>query len=258
MPTEQFQSEWSKISDKPYALAASETINKIIGFFDSRGIKNVIFDPYIVRGFDYYTGMVFEVNDSDPVNRRSIFGGGRFDNLTELFGGDKIPAVGFGMGDVTIRDFLETHDLLPTYKPSAQLYIAVQDENCRDSAEQLATVLRGQSIDVAVDISHKKLGDQIKIADRQKIPFATAIGAEEVKAGAYRIKNLADGQEKILKTDEIASYLKAQLLFCLCYNNRLCPSEKSYLISKQRTFLKKSVQIILLISIFPSSQFMTL
>jgi histidyl-tRNA synthetase len=79
--------------------------------FKNNGINNIVFDPSIVRGFDYYTGMVFEVFDTSPENNRSLFGGGRYDNLLELFGVDPVPTVGFGMGDVTIRDFLETHNL---------------------------------------------------------------------------------------------------------------------------------------------------
>lgn len=74
-------------------------------------LPNVKFDANIVRGFDYYTGMVFEVFDVNPENRRSLFGGGRYDNLLEIFGVEPVPCVGFGMGDITIRDFLETHNL---------------------------------------------------------------------------------------------------------------------------------------------------
>lgn len=76
---------------------------------EGRGIKNTAYFPYLSRGFDYYTGMVFEVFDTNPENRRSLFGGGRFDNLLDIFGVEPVPAVGFGMGDVTIRDFLTTH-----------------------------------------------------------------------------------------------------------------------------------------------------
>lgn len=89
-------------------------------FFDESGLNeilnslpNVKPDSDIARGFDYYSGMVFEVFDTNPENRRSLFGGGRYDNLLEIFGVEPLPTVGFGMGDVTIRDFLETHDLLP-------------------------------------------------------------------------------------------------------------------------------------------------
>jgi histidyl-tRNA synthetase len=195
-------------------IKTTEGFNEVFNLkslLHQKGIKNVVYNPTIMRGFDYYTGNVFEVFDTNPENRRALFGGGRYDDLTSLFGGEKIPAVGFGAGDVTMRDFMETHGLLPTYKPSAKLYIAVQDESCRESAERLATTLRASGTDVALDISHKKLGDQIKIADRQKIPFATAVGAEEVKSAAYRVKNLADGTEKILKAAEIADYLKTQL-----------------------------------------------
>lgn len=197
--------------DFEFGTSPSQDTEKVLSALKKSGITNVVFDPSIVRGFDYYTGLVFEVYDTNPENKRALFGGGRYDDLTALFGGDKIPAVGFGAGDVTIRDFLETHDLLPTYKPSAQLYIAVQDETCRESAEQLAATLRRAGTDVVLDISHKKLGDQIKIADRQKIPFVIAVGAEEVKSGAFRVKNLADGTEKILKAGEISEYLKTQL-----------------------------------------------
>lgn len=85
-------------------------IAKLVQELKSKNI-NIVLDPTIMRGFDYYTGMVFEVFDTSPENNRSLFGGGRYDNLLELFGVDPVPTVGFGMGDVTIRDFLETHSL---------------------------------------------------------------------------------------------------------------------------------------------------
>lgn len=88
-----------------------QKIEKVIDGLKKCGIKNVSFDRFIVRGFDYYTGIVFEVFDTNEENKRSLFGGGRYDNLLEMFGVEPLPTVGFGMGDVTIRDFLETHNL---------------------------------------------------------------------------------------------------------------------------------------------------
>ncbi len=79
--------------------------------YKKKGLNNIAFDPSIVRGFDYYTGMVFEVYDTSEENRRALLGGGRYDNLLEIFGVEPVPTVGFGMGDVTMRDFLETHNL---------------------------------------------------------------------------------------------------------------------------------------------------
>lgn len=94
-----------------FEIRESSDVTEILRQLSERKIKNAKFDANIVRGFDYYTGMVFEVFDTHAKNRRSLFGGGRYDNLLELFGVEPVPTVGFGMGDVTIRDFLETHSL---------------------------------------------------------------------------------------------------------------------------------------------------
>lgn len=101
------------------------------------GIKNVVFSPTLMRGFDYYTGIVFEIFDTNPENRRAIFGGGRYDDLLSIFGAEKIPAVGFGMGDVTTRDVLETYNLLPKYKPATELYICVLEEKYHNYANKI-------------------------------------------------------------------------------------------------------------------------
>jgi histidyl-tRNA synthetase len=105
--------EWKKLSDKPFprSIPIGGNIQNLKSELKKRGIENVIFTPEVVRGFDYYTGMVFEVFDTNPENRRSLFGGGRYDNLLEMFGVEPVPTVGFGMGDITIRDFLTTHNL---------------------------------------------------------------------------------------------------------------------------------------------------
>ncbi|MDP2593220.1 MAG: ATP phosphoribosyltransferase regulatory subunit [bacterium] len=88
----------------------SKMLDEVKEALNAKGIK-IVLDSSLMRGFDYYTGMVFEVFDTHPDNNRSLFGGGRYDNLLELFGTEPVPTVGFGMGDITIRDFLETHKL---------------------------------------------------------------------------------------------------------------------------------------------------
>jgi len=86
--------------------------NADIDSFKASGL-NLVFDPTLARGQTYYTDIVFEVFDTNKENGRAIAGGGRYDNLLEIFEVDSIPAVGFGMGDITMRDFLETHKLGP-------------------------------------------------------------------------------------------------------------------------------------------------
>ena len=175
------------------------------------GVRNMVVDTKVTRGFDYYTGMVFEVYDTDLNNRRSIFGGGRYDNLLSLFGGEAIPAVGFGMGDVTARDFLEAHNLLPTYAPATELMLCVVESDALPHAMRLAKELRREDVNVAVNFSGKRVGDQIRQADKMKVPFVIAIGAQERESGRYTIKNLATGSELTLPSDRIAEHLFSSL-----------------------------------------------
>lgn len=175
------------------------------------GIGNMIVDTTIARGFDYYTGMVFEVFDTSGENNRSIAGGGRYDNLTELFGAEAIPAVGFAMGDAIIRDYLQTHNLLPDYVPTTELMLCVVDDSAMSHAQKLAQDLRREDVSVAVNISGKKLGDQIRQADKMKVPFILAVGEKERDSGQYTIKNLATGHETTTAADRIAEHLFSSL-----------------------------------------------
>ncbi len=191
----------------PEVKAEKEKVMELIETLKSRGVTNVSFDPEIVRGFDYYTGMVFEVNDTDPVNPRALFGGGRYDGLVSLFGGDPIPAVGFAFGDVTFMDFLETHKLMIENEYAPQLYIGTPSPDFIPAAQEFAQELRKSGARVFVHIGSKGLGDQIKDADRRGIPLFMAYGADEATSGEVRVKNLASGKEEALTKDAVASFL---------------------------------------------------
>lgn len=175
------------------------------------GIHNMLVDTKITRGFDYYTGMVFEVFDTHESNNRSIFGGGRYDKLLSQFGGEKIAAVGFGMGDVTARHFLESHNLMPEFAPATELMICVVEDGATSHAVKLAQDLRREDIAVAVNFSGKRLGDQIRQADKMKIPFMLAVGQKERESGRYTLKNLLSGREHTLAADAIAGHLFSAL-----------------------------------------------
>ncbi|MBY0111120.1 histidine--tRNA ligase [Patescibacteria group bacterium] len=187
-------------TEKAKVLALIETLK-------SRGVTNVSFDPEIVRGFDYYTGMVFEVNDTDPVNPRALFGGGRYDGLVSMFGGDPIPAVGFAFGDVTFLDFLETHNLEVKNEYAPQLFIGTPSPDTIPAAQTFANELRTAGARVFVNLSAKGLGDQIKEADRRGIPLFMAYGADEASGDSVRIKTLATGSENIVAKSDVASSL---------------------------------------------------
>jgi histidyl-tRNA synthetase len=196
--TEEFNKKWATLSSQPLEgniVQENDYVNKVMEKLSVIGIKNTFFDAFMARGFDYYTGMVFEIFDTNPENRRSLFGGGRYDDLTSLFGGDKVPAVGFGMGDVTIRDFLETHKLLPTLKSATEIHICTLDERFIPNAKALATKLRAKGTAVSVNLTAKKVGDQIGWADKHRIPKVIVVGEEEAKTGKFKIKTLTTGKE---------------------------------------------------------------
>ncbi|HUO56270.1 MAG TPA: histidine--tRNA ligase [Candidatus Paceibacterota bacterium] len=194
--------------DRTTSSAYLEELRKDLAIL---GVSNMIVDTKITRGFDYYTGMVFEVFDTAPGNRRSMMGGGRYDNLLSLFTDESVPAVGFAMGDVTARDFLEAHHLLPEYAPATEVMIALVDQDALSHALRLAQDLRRDDIAVAINLSGKRIGDQIRQADTMKIPFVIALGEQERNSGRYTVKNLETGAEVTLSAEAIAEYLFSNL-----------------------------------------------
>jgi len=175
-----------------------------------RGVNNVVFDATITRGFDYYTGMVFEVYDTNPANPRALFGGGRYDGLVTLWGSDLIPAVGFALGDVTLADFLETHSLLPNSNSKRpQLYLGTPNVSDIPAAQAFADSLRRQGCRIFVNLTNRALGDQIKDAVKRNIPLFIAYGADEIANNTVRMKVLATGEEVGLPVSELPMRLRS-------------------------------------------------
>lgn len=180
------------------------TFKRILEGLQTLGIE-VKEDHKIARGFDYYTGMVFEIFDASDKNNRSLLGGGRYDNLTALFGGDAIPGVGFGMGDVTMRDFLETHKLLPDSirVPAPLLSIIPTDIDKNIEAEKLAQRFRANGIATTVDLTDRRVGKKISSAGARGIKFVLTLGEDELKSGTFTLKELATKTETTGTSDEL-------------------------------------------------------
>lgn len=195
-------------------------IAETITALENLGIKNVRFDQTLMRGFDYYTGIVFELFDKNPENRRAICGGGRYNDLLSLFDNEKIPAVGFGMGDVVSRDLMETYGTLPKTEDMGNLdvYIGILGTDTVDEhakltayATELAQTLRNDGTTTTVDYSSKKIGDQVKNADRKHARFFITIGSEELKTGDIPLKDMRKRSEKKVPETELVSTLRADL-----------------------------------------------
>jgi len=187
---------------------APPEVEKMLEDFSASGMDNIVYDPSIVRGFAYYTGLVFEVFDTHKDNNRALFGGGRYDNLTALFDDEALPGVGFGMGDVTIRDFLAVRGLLPPYTPSTAVYLAVTAPELALRAQTLAGALRRAGVNVAVDFGERKLGDQIKTAPKHKIPWLIVVGEDVLASEVFGVKNLETGAQVQVPQSELPQFFR--------------------------------------------------
>lgn len=189
--------------------APEEQLNTVYDALKKSNMPNVRIDKDVQRGQAYYKGVVFEFYDTNSENSRSILGGGRYDNLTSLFEDFEMPAVGFGAGDVTLRDFLETHGLLPTYVPATKVYIVQPDSRYVREVVEIAKNLRMKGVNTAIDWTERKVGDQIKAADKLKIPFVMVIGENELKEQKFSIKNLSTGEEKEINLEDIPNLVNS-------------------------------------------------
>ncbi len=209
MPETEFNQAVEQLGVPPGRLSAHtppQDVAALLSLLDTTGITNTVFDPSIVRGFNYYTGIVFEVFDTHPDNTRALFGGGRYDNLTALFDDEPVTGVGFGMGDVTMRDFLAVRGLLPAYLPPTKVYVAVASPDMLTPALQLAQELRGGGVAVATDFGEKKLGEQIKTAAKHQIPSLLVVGHNELVSGTFTVRNLATGAEEIVTREQLTAF----------------------------------------------------
>jgi histidyl-tRNA synthetase len=207
MNSKNFQQLTSKLPKGSELNQGIIEVKEVLEKLEKLGVTNAVFAQDIMRGFDYYTGVVFEVYDKSGDNMRAIFGGGRYDELLSIFGKEVVPAFGFGMGDVVIHDILKTYNLIPEVKPSSQLHICVMDDKSIGYAQDLAQKLREDNIKVTVDYSNKKVGDQIKYADKNKVPFVIIIGENEVSTSKLKIKELATGIETETTEDKISEVI---------------------------------------------------
>ncbi len=198
----------TKLNDLPDTALQLPSVLKLMQLSDmleAAGVTNVQFDMTLMRGFDYYTDIVFEVFDENPENNRSMFGGGRYDGLVGLFGVEPVPTVGFGMGDVTLQNFLEVHGLLPKLLPETDVYAVLIGDNIYEKS--LATIghMRQMGLRVAVDPTGRKVEKQLKSAAKQGVEYAIFIGETELASEQYRLKNLVTGSDETHGLERIVS-----------------------------------------------------
>lgn len=200
-----------QISDLPAEIAQTELATNLQTLLDQLraiGINNCQFDLSLMRGLDYYTGTVFEIFDTSPNNNRSLFGGGRYDGLVGLFGGENISAVGVAPGMSTLLEFLKIHNLLPKLAPETSVAIMVLDQESIVEATKLANQLRQANINLEVDASQRKLGKRLATLSKKQIKQVIFVGQDEVRQRKFKLKNLATSGEMMLTAAQLLNRLK--------------------------------------------------
>jgi histidyl-tRNA synthetase len=162
----------------------------------------VQFDLRIVRGLAYYTGTVFEIFDRAGA-LRAICGGGRYDSLLGALGGEDLPAVGFGMGDVVLGELLSDRGLLPAAEPSIDWFIIAVSDAERPLARRIATRLRGAGQSVAYALRQQGVRGQFKEAGARGAALAIVIGPDEVAEGQVVVRDMKDGAERRVPVDQL-------------------------------------------------------
>jgi histidyl-tRNA synthetase len=194
----------------PQEILQSSAVEEVRGLFttiEHAGIKNAVFDITLMRGFDYYTGMVFEVFDTHPDNRRALFGGGRYDGLVGLFGVEPLSAVGFAPGGSMFELFLETHGLLPQDVSSTDAVVVALDGQLAQVIK-ICGELRKQGLNIELTHSAKKLDRVIKTAVKKSIAYVAFVGERELASGLVTLKDIVKNQEYNLDVASAAAMIK--------------------------------------------------
>ena len=191
------------IDDLPKQIRKNPVIESLKNLFEileKCGIKSAKFDPTLMRGFDYYTGIVFEVFDNNPENNRAMFGGGRYDGLVGLFGVEDLPVVGFAPGETTTIEFLRAWNLLPELRPATDLVLLPLGEV---DVSAVADELRASGVNVAIDFTDRKLDKKIRAAVKMGVQYLLFVGEEELTEQKYTLKNVTTGEENKLMLNNI-------------------------------------------------------
>jgi hypothetical protein len=180
---------------------ALEELQEYQGILEGLGLGEFVeFDLKIVRGLAYYTGIVFELFDRKG-ELRAICGGGRYDRLLELVGGEPLPAVGFGMGDVVLGELLEERGLLPKVGREVDLFLVSVAPALRPLVLELARAHRDRGRSVVYALRGQSVRKQFSAASSEGARWVVVLGPDEVEQGVAVVRDMGAGTEGRVSLD---------------------------------------------------------
>jgi histidyl-tRNA synthetase len=191
----------SLLASSPSVKNGLDDLKYILTHVNSDAIR---FDPSLARGLNYYTGTIFEVHPPATVKIGSIGGGGRYDDLTGLFGVPGIPGVGISFGVDRIYDVMEELSVFPAdVQTGTEVLLFNLGEKESDKSMEVAGKLRAKGIRAEVYHEFAKMDRQFKYAEKKSIPFVLIIGEKELESGTCNIKKLSTGEQQTLSINDL-------------------------------------------------------
>lgn len=193
----------AEFSDDEAVLRALEPLRSYVATLEAMGLGAYPeVDLTIVRGLAYYTGIVFELFDRKG-ELRAICGGGRYDRLLELVGGEALPAVGFGMGDVVLGELLAERGLVPAYRRGVDYFLVPIGAEQRTRGLALAHELRERGRSVVYALRDQSVRKQFKAAETEGARWVLVLGPDEAAKDVVVVRDMADGTEREVPTAEL-------------------------------------------------------
>ncbi|MFA4701871.1 histidine--tRNA ligase [Pyrococcus kukulkanii] len=181
---------------------------ELVDLLDAYGVSSwVMIDLGIARGFDYYTSVVFEAIAPNDLGIGSIGGGGRYDNLIEVFGGRPTPATGFAIGIERLIPILEWKDLIPEIDLSPDVYVVPVGDTKRE-AISIASRLRREGIKAEVELMGRKLRKALDYANRIRAKATIIVGRKDLERGVVTIRDMESGEQREVKVEEVVGEVK--------------------------------------------------
>ncbi len=184
-------------------------LQKIMDLLNKYNITNIEFDPMLVRGLDYYTGLIFEVVIPEYGEDKSIGGGGRYDSLIGMFAGKQISAVGFAFGFDRIIESMDQLNLFPKDLITTKVLVTIFSQDLAEKSLAITEKLRSQGINTDLwPDPESKLEKQLKYADQKGIPFVVIAGPDEISQNKITIKDMSQKTQKTVSVDDLPDAFK--------------------------------------------------
>ncbi len=186
------------------AKAEIKRLYELVDLLDAYGVSKWIrIDLGIARGFDYYTSLVFEAIAPNDLGIGSIGGGGRYDNLIEVFGGKPTPATGFAIGIERLIPILEWKGLIPEPKLRPEVYVVPigKDGEVRRAAVEVVSALRRAGVKADVELTGRRIGKALDYADRLGVPYVVLIGKRDLAEGKITVRNMQTGEQRTVEKE---------------------------------------------------------